>query len=149
MRAILYGGVLILAGCGGEPTVSPEIAASTAPESAASPTPAPDPAHVKCEGLPNFVTVRPDVRITSCTSGPGATPGRTSGTVIFFTDDRAVDVTAWYRAQAKAAGMQDALNIDKPNPLYSAKDSTNRNIMVLTERSNGRTKVTLNWGSDR
>lgn len=145
MRWLVLGTAAMLAGCGGAPAGNEAAKVKGAQPGPATPI---DPAHVKCDQLPDFVVLRPDAQIQTCTSGKGPSPRRESGTVIYLTADKAADVIAWYRAQAKAFEMQDALVADTPNPMYSARDGTRRNFMVLTEGAGGRTKVTLNWGRD-
>ncbi|MCP3731735.1 hypothetical protein M9978_15010 [Sphingomonas sp. MG17] len=145
MRWLVLGAAAMLAACGGAPAGNETAKAEGAQPGPEAPI---DPAHVKCDQRPDFVVLRPDAQIQSCTSGKGPSPRRESGTVIYLTADKAADVTAWYREQAKAFGMQDALIADTPSPIYSAKDGTKRNFMVLTEAVGARTKITLNWGRD-
>lgn len=146
MRWLVMAAFAGLAGCGGEPPeVSQTAQNGAAPSSAMVPV---DQAEARCEKRPDFVVLRPDARIESCTSGKGPSPRRESGTIIYTTADKASAVTAWYREQAKAFGLDDALVAETPSPLYSAKDGKRRNFMVLTEPSGVNTRVTLNWGRD-
>ncbi|MEG3180456.1 hypothetical protein [Sphingomonas sp. LT1P40] len=142
MRWLLMGSVAMLAGCGDKapaPAETPVVANEAV---------AVDPAHLKCDARPDFVVLRPDAVLQDCASGKGPSPRRESGTIVYLTADKAADVTAWYREQAKAFELQDALVADAPAPMYSAKDGTKRNFMVLTETAGKKTKVTVNWGRD-
>ena len=150
MRGMMWlwlSGTVMLSACGGETPV-PEQQAAQAPESslaAASPSDL-DPAN--CDKRPDFVLLPADAKVVSCAFGKGPSPRRESGTVIFLTASAPAAVTDWYRAQAKGLEMQDAVVASVPSPLYSAKDGTRRNFMVIPEPAEGRTRVTLNWGRD-
>lgn len=146
MRWLLICGLGMLGACGGgAPTPaepSPTAAAAT------TNTASIDPAHLDCDARPDFVVLRPDAQLENCSAGKGPSPQRESGTIIYLTGDPAIEVVNWYREQAKTFGMQDALRVDAPNPMYSAKQGDARNFMVLTEAANGKTRVILNWGRD-
>jgi hypothetical protein len=144
---MVLGGAAMLAACGeaAPPAAQPS---ATAPDSSMAAASASQIDPATCDQRPDFAVLRPDAAVQTCTSGKGPTPNRESGTVIYTTAGKPAEIVAWYREQARKFEMKDGIVAETPNPIYSAKDGTQRNFMVLTEPAGDRTKVTLNWGRD-
>ncbi|MFM5929480.1 MAG: hypothetical protein ACKOPQ_01075 [Novosphingobium sp.] len=108
---------------------------------------------VTCSDLPPHVALLAGARISLCTRAE-TSPGHVSGTIVMTSGEAPDAVIAFYKTNAKAAGIPDSIANADPQPgmgpMYSARDGSKRSFMVLTRPAEGgMTEVTVNWGMDR
>lgn len=137
---------LLLAACGGGGPSSDSVddpVAQNVVAAAAAGTPAALAAAVDCGNRPDFVPLYADAQVTSCVSGPDGLPRHVSGTIVYTSAADPERVLGWSRAQIDASGLRyGRLTPGK----YEAGEEGERSIMVVVDRYQGRTRVTLNWG---
>lgn len=137
---------LLVAGCGGGGPKADRIddpVAQNVAAAAAAGTPAAIAAAVDCGNKPDFVPLYADAEVTSCNSAPDGLPHHVSGTIVYTTAADPARVLGWSRAQIDASGLRyGRLSPGK----YEAGEEAERNVMVVVDRYQGRTRVTLNWG---
>ncbi|PVX28432.1 hypothetical protein [Sphingomonas pokkalii] len=136
--------LVLLAGCGrGERTTDDPVAQNVA-VAAAEGTSANVAAAVDCSNRPDFVPIYAGAEITRCVAGPdGLAKGHVSGTIVYETMAAPRDVLGWSRAQANASGLRYRRESET---MYAAGDEARRSVMIVVDRHDGGTRVTVNWG---
>ena len=148
MRYFALCPALLLAACGGgepvnditnDPVALNVIEATSQGKSAAVA------AATDCGNLPDFIPVYAGAQVTTCVSGPdGRSPRHVSGSVVYLTDATPSQVLAWSRTHANASGLAHGASSEKT---MAAGEQAKRSVTVLAEPFEGRTRVTVNWGS--
>ncbi|MGK6354105.1 hypothetical protein ACMGDH_02635 [Sphingomonas sp. DT-207] len=102
-------------------------------------------AAIDCSNTPDFVPIYRDAQVTACVaSEDGRGRRHVSGSIVYLTGASPREVLGWSRAQANASGLHQRLATDET---YSAGEESQRSLMVIVEPFEGRTRVTVNWGS--
>jgi hypothetical protein len=138
---------LLLAACGGgvsSDDVRDPLAQNIA-EAASKGKSAAVAAAIDCSNTPGFVPIYRDAQVTTCVaSEDGRGRRHVSGSIVYLTSAPPREVLGWSRAQANASGLHQRLATDST---YSAGEESQRSLMVIVEPFEGRTRVTVNWGS--
>lgn len=139
---------LVLGACGGGGIASDttnDPVAQNVVEAAAKGKSAAVAAAVDCSNKPDFVPIYAGGEVTTCVASEDGRGARhVSGSIVYLTDASPREVLGWSRAQANASGLAQRLSTDKS---YSAGEESQRSLMVVAEPFEGRTRVTVNWGS--
>lgn len=145
--AMALAAALLLGACGGgvsSDDVHDPLAQNVA-EAASKGKSAVVAAAIDCSNKPDFVPIYHDAQVTTCVaSEDGKGRRHVSGSIVYLTSASPREVLGWSRAQANASGLHQRLATDNT---YSAGEESQRSLMVIVEPFEGRTRVTVNWGS--
>lgn len=97
--------------------------------------------------LPSFVPAYPNGKIQSTMAGPSG--GGQGGGIVFTTPDAPDAVIAYYKQKAKAAGMEETMNMQTAETLIFAatNKSTKNSLHVSAIKGDDGSQVSLFWSN--